>query len=168
MHKIPKISYFLLFCVPKQHRHYWNTYRTPKQHLFGGQPRTAQCRPYVRLGWSRLVLERAGRCRINKISWCVGDRPRGMGGVLRWNEVKLRKTGTKRTKMKGGGLGLLVVIVLGAALADEDPERDVLTEEEEGVVEEDMSLYTRLIPTFSSTPRVRVAISVTLLDHTFF
>ena len=54
--------------------------------------------------------------------------------------------------MKGVGLGLLVVIVLGAALADEDPERDVLTEEEEGVVEEDMSLYTRLIPTFSSTP----------------
>jgi len=45
--------------------------------------------------------------------------------------------------MKGVGLGLLVVIVLGAALADEDPERDVLTEEEEGVVEEDMSLYTR-------------------------
>ena len=72
--------------------------------------------------------------------------------------------------MKGVGLGLLVVIVLGAALADEDPERDVLTEEEEGVVEEDMSLYTRLIPTFSSTPRprVRVAISVTLLDHTIF
>ena len=56
--------------------------------------------------------------------------------------------------MKGVGLGLLVVIVLGAALADEDPERDVLAEEEEGVVEEDMSLYTRLIPTatFSSTP----------------
>ena len=74
--------------------------------------------------------------------------------------------------MKGVGLGLLVVIVLGAALADEDPERDVLTEEEEGVVEEDMSLYTRLIPTptFSSSPsvRVRVAISVTLLDHTMF
>ena len=72
--------------------------------------------------------------------------------------------------MKGVGLGLLVVIVLGAALADEDPERDVLTEEEEGVVEEDMSLYTRLNPTaiFSSTPSVRVAISVTLLDHTIF
>ena len=72
--------------------------------------------------------------------------------------------------MKGVGLGLLVVIVLGAALADEDPERDVLTEEEEGVVEEDMSLYTRLNPTaiFSSTPTVRVAISVTLLDHTIF
>ena len=82
--------------------------------------------------------------------------------------MKLRKTGTKRTKMKGGGLGLLVVIVLGAALADEDPERDVLTKEEEGVVEEDMSLYTRLIPTFSSTPRVRVAMSVTLLNHTMF
>ena len=72
--------------------------------------------------------------------------------------------------MKGVGLGLLVVIVLGAVLADEDPERDVLTEEEEGVVEEDMSLYTRLNPTatFSSTPTVRVAISVTLLDHTIF
>ena len=72
--------------------------------------------------------------------------------------------------MKGVGLGLLVVIVLGAALADEDPERDVLTEEEEGVVEEDMSLYTRLNPTaiFSSTPSVRVAILVTLLDHTMF
>ena len=72
--------------------------------------------------------------------------------------------------MKGVGLGLLVVIVLGAALAYEDPERDVLTEEEEGVVEEDMSLYTRLNPTatFSSTPTVRVAISVTLLDHTIF
>ena len=56
--------------------------------------------------------------------------------------------------MKGVGLGLLVVIVLGAALAEEDPERDVLTEEEEGVVEEDMSLYTRLNPTaiFSSSP----------------
>ena len=56
--------------------------------------------------------------------------------------------------MKGVGLGLLVVIVMGAALADEDPERDVLTEEEEGVVEEDMSLYTRLNPTaiFSSSP----------------
>ena len=74
--------------------------------------------------------------------------------------------------MKGVGLGLLVVIVLGAALADEDPERDVLTEEEEGVVEEDMSLYTRLNPTatFSSTPkaRVRVAITVTVHDHTMF
>ena len=72
--------------------------------------------------------------------------------------------------MKGVGLGLLVVIVLGGALADEDPQRDVLTEEEEGVVEEDMSLYTRLNPTatFSSTPSVRVAISVTLLDHTMF
>ena len=82
--------------------------------------------------------------------------------------MKLRKTGTKRTKMKGGGLGLLVVIVLGAVLADEDPERDVLTEEEEGVVEEDMSLYTRLIPTLSSTPRVRVARSVTVHDNTMF
>ena len=72
--------------------------------------------------------------------------------------------------MKGVGLGLLVVIVLGAALADEDPERDVLTEEEEGVVEEDMSLYTRLNPTatFSSSPRVRLAISVTVHDHTMF
>ena len=76
--------------------------------------------------------------------------------------MKLRKTGSKRTKMKGVGLGLLVVIVLGAALADEDPERDVLTEEEEGVVEEDMSLYTRLIPTaiFSSTPRARVRVAI--------
>ena len=84
--------------------------------------------------------------------------------------MKLRKTGSKRTKMKGVGLGLLVVIVLGAALAYEDPERDVLTEEEEGVVEEDMSLYTRLNPTatFSSSPRVRVAISVTVHDHTMF
>ena len=64
--------------------------------------------------------------------------------------------------MKGVGLGLLVVIVLGAALADEDPERDVLTEEEEGVVEEDMSLYTRLIPTaiFSSSPRARVRVAI--------
>ena len=76
--------------------------------------------------------------------------------------MKLRKTGSKRTKMKGVGLGLLVVIVLGAVLADEDPERDVLTEEEEGVVEEDMSLYTRLIPTaiFSSTPRARVRVAI--------
>ena len=76
--------------------------------------------------------------------------------------MRLRKTGSKRTKMKGVGLGLLVVIVLGAALAYEDPERDVLTEEEEGVVEEDMSLYTRLIPTaiFSSTPRARVRVAI--------
>ena len=72
--------------------------------------------------------------------------------------------------MKGVGLGLLVVIMSAAALADEDPERDVLTEEEEGVVEEDMSLYTRLnpTPTFSSTPSVRVVISVTIHDHTMF
>ena len=44
------------------------------------------------------------------------------------------------------------------------------TQLSEGVVEEDMSLYTRLNPTatFSSTPTVRVAISVTLLDHTIF
>ena len=76
--------------------------------------------------------------------------------------MKLGNTGTKRTEMKGVGLGLLVVIVMGAALADEDPERDVLTEEEEGVVEEDMSLYTRLIPTaiFSSTPRARVRVAI--------
>ena len=46
----------------------------------------------------------------------------------------------------GRGRLLLVVVLLGTGtLAEEDLERDILTEDEEGVVEEDMSLYTRLL-----------------------
>ena len=70
--------------------------------------------------------------------------------------------------MASGKLGLVVILLVAVTLAEEDLERDVLTEDEEGVVEEDMSLYTRLIPTLSSTPRVRVAISVTVHDNTMF
>ena len=40
-------------------------------------------------------------------------------------------------------LGLVLVLLVAVTLAEEDLERDVLTEDEEGVVEEDMSLYTR-------------------------
>ena len=48
--------------------------------------------------------------------------------------------------MMSGRLGLVVVLLLVAVtLAEEDLEKDVLTEDEEGVVEEDMSLYTRLL-----------------------
>ena len=48
-------------------------------------------------------------------------------------------------RMMSGRLGLVVVLLLVAVtLAEEDLEKDVLTEDEEGVVEEDMSLYTRL------------------------
>ena len=72
--------------------------------------------------------------------------------------------------MVSGKLGGVLVLMVAVTLAEEDLDRDVLTEDEEGVVEEDMSLYTRLIPTptFSSTPRVRVAISVTVHDNTMF
>ena len=45
--------------------------------------------------------------------------------------------------MVSGKLGLVLVLLVAVALAEEDMERDVLTEDEEGVVEEDMSLYTR-------------------------
>ena len=47
--------------------------------------------------------------------------------------------------MVSGKLGLVLVLLVAVALAEEDLERDVLTEDEEGVVEEDMSLYTRLL-----------------------
>ena len=70
--------------------------------------------------------------------------------------------------MVSGKLGVVLVLLVAVTLAEEDLDRDVLTEDEEGVVEEDMSLYTRLIPTLSSTPRVRVAISVTVHNHTMF
>ena len=72
--------------------------------------------------------------------------------------------------MGRGRLWLVVVLLGTGTLAEEDLERDILTEDEEGVVEEDMSLYTRFIPTptFSSSPRVRVAISVTVHDNTMF
>ena len=46
--------------------------------------------------------------------------------------------------MASGKLGLVVVLLVAVTLAEEDLEKDVLTEDEEGVVEEDMSLYTRL------------------------
>ena len=44
-----------------------------------------------------------------------------------------------------GKLGLVLVLLVAVSLAEEDLDRDVLTEDEEGVVEEDMSLYTRLL-----------------------
>ena len=47
--------------------------------------------------------------------------------------------------MVSGKLGLVLVLLVAVALAEEELERDVLTEDEEGVVEEDMSLYTRLL-----------------------
>ena len=48
--------------------------------------------------------------------------------------------------MASGKLGLVVVLLVAVTLAaEEDLERDILTEDEEGVVEEDMSLYTRLL-----------------------
>jgi len=46
-------------------------------------------------------------------------------------------------RMVSGKLGLVLVLLVAVALAEEELERDVLTEDEEGVVEEDMSLYTR-------------------------
>ena len=52
----------------------------------------------------------------------------------------------ERTIRMGRGRLWLVVVLLGTGtLAEEDLERDILTEDEEGVVEEDMSLYTRLL-----------------------
>ena len=48
-------------------------------------------------------------------------------------------------RMVSGKLGLVLGLLVAVALAEEDMERDVLTEDEEGVVEEDMSLYTRLL-----------------------
>ena len=45
--------------------------------------------------------------------------------------------------MLSGKLGLVLVLLVAVSLAEEELERDVLTEDEEGVVEEDMSLYTR-------------------------
>ena len=66
--------------LPPTHR---NSFRTPKQHLLGASRDPPSAGHMYVMGWSRLVLERAGRCRINKISWCVGDRPRGKGGVVR-------------------------------------------------------------------------------------
>ena len=50
----------------------------------------------------------------------------------------------RRERMASGRLGLVVVLLVAVTLAEEDLEKDVLTEDEEGVVEEDMSLYTRL------------------------
>ena len=47
--------------------------------------------------------------------------------------------------MVSGKLGLVLGLLVAVALAEEGLERDVLTEDEEGVVEEDMSLYTRLL-----------------------
>ena len=47
--------------------------------------------------------------------------------------------------MGRGRLWLVVVLLGTGTLAEEDLERDILTEDEEGVVEEDMSLYTRLL-----------------------
>ena len=47
--------------------------------------------------------------------------------------------------MASGKLGLVVVLLVAVTLAEDDLEKDVLTEDEEGVVEEDMSLYTRLL-----------------------
>ena len=47
--------------------------------------------------------------------------------------------------MVSGQLGLVLSLLVAVSLAEEDLERDVLTEDEEGVVEEDMSLYTRLL-----------------------
>ena len=44
-----------------------------------------------------------------------------------------------------GKLGLVLVLLVAVSLAEEDLDRDVLTEDEEGVVEEDMSLYTRFL-----------------------
>ena len=46
--------------------------------------------------------------------------------------------------MVHGKLCLVLVLLVAVTLAEEDLDRDVLTEDEEGVVEEDMSLYTRL------------------------
>ena len=51
----------------------------------------------------------------------------------------------RKDRMVSGKLGLVLVLLVAVALAEEDLERDVLTEDEEGVVEEDMSLYTRLL-----------------------
>ena len=50
----------------------------------------------------------------------------------------------RRERMASGRLGLVVLLLVAVTLAEEDLEKDVLTEDEEGVVEEDMSLYTRL------------------------
>ena len=47
--------------------------------------------------------------------------------------------------MVHGKLCLVLVLLVAVTLAEEDLDRDVLTEDEEGVVEEDMSLYTRLL-----------------------
>ena len=51
----------------------------------------------------------------------------------------------RKDRMVSGKLGLVLVLLVAVALAEEELERDVLTEDEEGVVEEDMSLYTRLL-----------------------
>ena len=47
--------------------------------------------------------------------------------------------------MVSGKLGVVLVLLVAVTLAEEDLDRDVLTEDEEGVVEEDMSLYTRFL-----------------------
>ena len=47
--------------------------------------------------------------------------------------------------MGSGKLVFVVVLLVVITLAEDDLEKDVLTEDEEGVVEEDMSLYTRLL-----------------------
>ena len=54
--------------------------------------------------------------------------------------------------MGRGRLWLVVVLLGTGTLAEEDLERDILTEDEEGVVEEDMSLYTRLLIQRQSNP----------------
>ena len=51
----------------------------------------------------------------------------------------------RKDTMVSGKLGLVLVLLVAVSLAEEDLERDVLTKDEEGVVEEDMSLYTRLL-----------------------
>ena len=60
------------------------------------------------------------------------------GKAVDWGEER-------EDRMVGGKLGLVLVLLVAVSLAEEDLERDVLTEDEEGVVEEDMSLYTRLL-----------------------
>ena len=56
-----------------------------------------------------------------------------------------RKEEERKERMASGKLGLVVVLLVAVTLAEEDLEKDILTEDEEGVVEEDMSLYTRLV-----------------------
>ena len=51
-------------------------------------------------------------------------------------------------------LGLVLVLLVAVSRAEVDLDRDVLTEDEEGVVEEDMSLYIRLLQQTSKNVRL--------------